>query len=191
MAVNKAQKKSRIKLLLLLFLFMTPVLLSFILFFGLGKDFFPSGRSNHAPLITPYVTLDIFQQQQVPIEAKWTIVHRVGENCDEACQQVLYNTRQIRAALGKNVHRVQRLIVSSDTGTLTTLKAAHADAIWPAPSEFDSSAIESIFEAQNLAEIDALLIDPKGNAMMVIPHTLSPRLFLKDIKKLLRNSHIG
>ena len=50
--------------------------------------------------------------------------------------------------------------------------------------------------AAQLAELesgtyDAVLIDPLGNLMMVVPLDLDPRLLLKDLKKLLKLSRIG
>ena len=72
------------------------------------------------------------------------------------------------------------------------IQTNHPDALLLKASE---SGIENQVAAQ-LAELesgtyDAVLIDPLGNLMMVVPLDLDPRLLLKDLKKLLKLSRIG
>jgi hypothetical protein len=44
-------------------------------------------------------------------ESKWTfMVLNNGDACDEMCSELLYLTRQIRIAIGRDFQRIQRLI---------------------------------------------------------------------------------
>ena len=46
------------------------------------------------------------------LEPKWTfLVVNSGETCDTTCSELLYLTRQIRIAIGRDFHRIQRVVV--------------------------------------------------------------------------------
>jgi glutathione peroxidase-family protein len=46
------------------------------------------------------------------LEPKWTfMVVNSGENCDATCSELLYLTRQIRIAIGRDFHRIQRVMM--------------------------------------------------------------------------------
>lgn len=201
--------RSRLKLIFIFFLFLGPLSIAFFWYYGLGAIFLPKGQSNHAPLINPVVTLtpfnnSLFDDGQVSLESlkrKWTIVHLLNSKCEAQCQESLYNTRQTRIALGKNADRVQRYVVVSDAVSADEIRQRHADAVLvkstngqstnEQPEEGLQKQLQGIIEQHNMGTDDALLIDPRGNVMMIIPAALDPRLLLKDMKKLLKVSRIG
>lgn len=46
------------------------------------------------------------------LEPKWTfMVVNSGETCDASCSELLYLTRQIRIAIGRDFHRIQRVMM--------------------------------------------------------------------------------
>ena len=46
------------------------------------------------------------------LEPKWTfMVVNSGETCDATCSELLYLTRQIRIAIGRDFHRIQRVMM--------------------------------------------------------------------------------
>ena len=46
------------------------------------------------------------------LEPKWTfMVVNSGEICDATCSELLYLTRQIRIAIGRDFHRIQRVMM--------------------------------------------------------------------------------
>ena len=46
------------------------------------------------------------------LEPKWTfMVVNSGEACDASCSELLYLTRQIRIAIGRDFHRIQRVMM--------------------------------------------------------------------------------
>ena len=191
---------SRLKLLLVVLLFLGPLFAAFIWYYGFDASLAPEGQSNHAPLITPVVQIQGFDNQSLDgksvdfsvLKKKWTIVHIVGSGCDDLCKQSLYITRQTRVAVGKDLHRIQRLIMVNDFELAKQVDLNHADATVFEPGQSGiEKQLEPIIEAAAAGVNDAILIDPLGNAMMIIPLDLDPRLLLKDLKKLLKLSHIG
>ena len=127
---------SRAKLLLVFFLFLGPLCAAFIWYYGLGATLVPKSQSNNAPLIAPVVSLTTFENDShfsdvvnfSSLQKKWTIVHLLESNCDETCKQALYNTRQTRIALGKDSHRIQRIIILSDSKFAKEVEYNHEDA---------------------------------------------------------------
>ena len=197
--------RSRLKLICIFSLFLGPLLVAFFWYYGLGAILLPKGKSNHAPLINPVVTLTPFENSlfnhgrissgRISLESlkhKWTIVHLLNSNCEAQCQKSLYNTRQTRIALGKDAARVQRYVVINDSVLANEIQQRHADVVLVNQSgEGLQKQLQRIIEQHNISSDDALLVDPVGNVMMVIPVDLDPRLLLKDLKKLLKVSRIG
>lgn len=191
---------SRLKLVIIFAAFLVPLLAAFIWYYGLDGDFVPSARTNHAPLLTPPVVIQPFSNRNIDgalfdvesLRHRWSVIHVVAKGCGTLCQQSLYNTRQVRLALNKDINRLQRILLYADRDVAKRLKAAHPDALWWLPaSDGIEKQIAPIMQRQNHGEHKALLVDPLGNIMLVIPAKLDPRLLLKDLKHLLRVSRIG
>ncbi len=191
---------SRLKLILVISVFLGPLLASFIWYYGFDASQAPAGQSNHAPLVQPAVPLEAFENmryEQHPANLEslkkfWTVVHLVRQPCGDVCRKSLYNTRQTRIAAGKDGNRIQRYLILEDPDLLNGLRNEHADASFLIDSgQGLEKQVRSIFKENGISGGDAILIDPLGNAMMVIPADLDPRLLLKDLKKLLKISRIG
>jgi hypothetical protein len=102
----------------------------------------------------------------------------------------------VRIALNKDIDRVQRLLVLTDTDRLETLRPLlereypqmmTATGTDPALSTFTRQFLESGYGRDDWV----FLIDPLGNLMMGFPPDLDPRGMLRDLKKLLKYSQIG
>ncbi len=191
---------SRLKLILVISVFLGPLLASFIWYYGFDASQAPAGQSNHAPLIQPAIPLATFEnrthdQQPADLESLgkfWTVVHLVRQPCGDACRKSLYNTRQTRLAVGKDGNRIQRYLIVPGPNLLEPLQSEHGDARFLMESDQGlENQLRAIFSENGIGEDDAILIDPLGNVMMVIPADLEPRLLLKDLKKLLKISRIG
>ncbi len=191
---------SRLKLTLIISVFLGPLLASFIWYYGFDASQAPAGQSNHAPLIQPAIPLATFENMahdQNPADLEslrkfWTVVHLVRQPCGDACRKSLYNTRQTRIAVGKDGNRIQRYLIVRDPDLLEPLQSEHGDARFLMESgQGLENQLRAIFSENGIGEDDAILIDPLGNVMMVIPADLEPRLLLKDLKKLLKISRIG
>ena len=193
-------RASRLKLILVLGCFLGPLAVAFIWYYGFGAQMLSSSRVNHAKLISPVVTLQSFSEKDTSgdtfssesLKKKWTVFHVIPEDCTEQCQTALYNSRQTRSALGKDTHRLFRVIFISDSYLTDTLQSDHPDARFISLNNSElANQFRSIMTKSNMGEYDAILVDPLSNAMMFIPVDLNPSLLLKDLKKLLKLSKIG
>jgi cytochrome oxidase Cu insertion factor (SCO1/SenC/PrrC family) len=198
--MQESIRHSRKKLLIVFGLFFGPLIIALIWYYGLGAAFLQRAATNHAPLVQPVVTLQPFtnlllDQTQINLDrlqGKWTVLHRLGNTCGESCENALYNTRQTRLALGRDSNRVQRFLLGRNVNLLETAGAEHADLglILRINGGLDSQ-LTPVIESMAMGQDDALLVDPLGNVMMVIPADLNPSYLLKDLKKLLKLSKIG
>ena len=200
--------RGRLKLALIFAAFLGPLLAAFAWYYG-GDAPATRATTNHAPLLAPPLALRGFanpaadggdggdgaQFAQFNLDAlkrRWTVVHLLPESCAAECRAALYNTRQARLALGRDAPRVRRVFIAAGRAQLASLAAAHPDAtrLLRAANGLENQLIP-LRRRRNLNPADALLIDPLGNVMLVIPATLDPRLLLKDLKKLLKLSRVG
>ena len=192
--------RSRLQLLLVLSCFFAPLVVAITGYYGFEAPLAPVKQTNNAVLISPVSVLRDFSQPDIDgqrldldsLRRRWTIVHRLGGQCAQRCRTALYNTRQARLALGKDAHRVQRLILSPNATLLTELAAEQPDSKRALLLDNGlGQQLESIFRQHGMTADDAVLVDPLGNVMLSIPQHLNPSLLIKDLKKLLKVSRIG
>jgi len=198
--MTQSIKSSRIKLLLVFSLFLGPLLVAFLWYYGLGAAFSPKEKTNYSPLISPIVTMAPFSDQLRDgntftldsMKHRWTIVHFNDMQCRDRCQKSLYNTRQTRIAVGKDANRIQRVLIAPNENPAGKVIGEHADLLVISdPNSELLAQIRSISMRENSGPNDAIMIEPLGNAMMLIPVDLNPSLLLKDLKRLLKLSRIG
>jgi hypothetical protein len=127
------------------------------------------------------------------LKGKWTLLYVQHGRCDDECRRHLYDTRQVRLALDREMHRVQRVFIGDrDCCDWTELQAAHPDLI-----AIRASAADDPLLALLPARADAVnsqriyLIDPLGNAMMFYAPAVKSKGMLEDLKRLLSLSSIG
>ncbi|MGI9292353.1 MAG: hypothetical protein ACR2PS_00090, partial [Pseudomonadales bacterium] len=197
MMENQQARINRFKLALLFFI---PLLLMgaayFIYFTGVG---IPTGTSNKGLLIEPPVqitglaSLSDTSQWQAG-NAMWAFLSPGGSNCDQRCKEDLYLSRQIRAALGKYSHRVQRIYLNQEPQTLasglqTLLSEEHQDM---KILQVDGMAFENLLQPSLPAseQVQALLyvVDPRGFIMLRYDQEHSYKDVIKDMKFLLKYS---
>ncbi len=152
----------------------------------------PEGTVNHGILVQPVRALAPLHASAVNgaaphagyLSGRWTLVYALEGDCDEACELALYHMRQVRLALGKEMGRVQRLLV------LFRKPNAHLDAL----IDREFSGLDVV-----VAESDAPfgfrgsihLVDPLGNLIMHYPAGRDAPGMIKDLKRLLKLSKIG
>ena len=208
-------------LIALAVLFFAPVAVAFILYYGIGWN--PGGRVNYGELVEPPVPLpDIALPQAdgpradiasdtVPsagseadasradalrsfLKGKWTLVYLGAGGCSAGCRTDLYNTRQVRAALGADRERVRRVFLAEGACCdLAWLDAQQPDLVTVQASAAAAPLIAILEHAgHSPAAADRVyLIDPLGNLMMCYAVDARPKGMLEDLKKLLRLSHVG
>lgn len=191
-------------LLLLASLFFGPLLLASIWFDHADRWPLPEQRANHGQLISPPQPLAGLQLQDLqgrPLagdswQGRWLLVYPGPPTCDAECENLLYQIRQVRTALGKETERVQRIYllaeVPRDPARLEALHRLHPDlllAVLASPetvAQFPEAAATALWSGQQL-----YVVDPLGNLMMRYGATQEPKDILTDLKRLLRLSRIG
>jgi cytochrome oxidase Cu insertion factor (SCO1/SenC/PrrC family) len=193
----KDRRQGRL-LVVLAVLFFAPLGLSFYLYYG--RDWHPGGRVNAGVLIEPAKPLP---ELALPTSAggvtdaqflkgKWTYLHVQQGRCTDDCQRHLYDTRQVRTALDRDMNRVQRVFIG-DEGCcdMQALHAMHPDLIAIRASAADAELLALLPRGAGEQSGRIYLIDPLGNLMMFYAAGANPKGMLEDMKRLLGLSHIG
>ncbi|MGB5725955.1 MAG: hypothetical protein WBM52_01960 [Thiogranum sp.] len=198
-----SQTRKRMSLVLLFALFLAPLLLAILLFY-MFPDWRPTGTSNHGQLVEPVRELPPFQMETLSgeqidetfLRGKWTLVYLLQGACDKPCVAQLYNIRQVRLAQGKNIDRLQRLLVW-ESGAISREDQVELQEHFPGqvivPLTGQQAVVEvfSLDEQQPMAARRVYLVDPLGNLMMRYEPDDEPKGMIKDLERLLKYSGLG
>ena len=144
------------------------------------------------PLALPL--LDAGNTEPNFLKGKWTFLYVESGPCAEACRMRLYQTRQVRLALDRDMPRVQRVFIAgAGCCDAAFLHRQHPDLI---TVRADAAAAPLLAllpgrEANQPGAEPVYLIDPLGNLMMSYSGDVKPKGMLEDMKRLLRLSSIG
>ncbi|MHB8477773.1 MAG: SCO family protein [Steroidobacteraceae bacterium] len=169
-------------------IFFAPLGLAFYLYYG-HAAWHPGGRVNAGTLIEPARPLPAANF----LKGKWTLLLVNFGSCAQACRARLYDTRQVRLALNRDMQRVQRVLIA---------ESGCCDAEFLHDQHPDLDLIQGAAAAPTLALLPqenagaapaprVYLIDPLGNLMMFYGADAKPKGMLEDLKRLLRLSSIG
>lgn len=138
--------------------------------------------------------------------AMWTlVVPQRGARCDSACETRLYQVRQIHMALGKEMGRAQRLMVTDAALSDVTLDVSALSDQRPLPDSFatyvereqrgmslwhaSEGGFESMFLEYDEYPDSWYVMDPAGWVMMRYDQTVSYKDVISDLKFLMKNSN--
>lgn len=197
---------SRQSLVLLGLLFLSPILIAWIMHLSGQQGWHPEGTTNRGVLVQPPRPLLLPADLAVAaggllqpdyLQGKWTLLYIGATGCDDSCRTNLYHMRQVRLAQGENLQRVQRLFLVVDTTTLEPLADILSEypglataALSPAQSD-ELAPLFLIDEVPMRAAGRVYLVDPLGNLMMYYRPDADPRGMIKDLQRLLKYSRIG
>jgi cytochrome oxidase Cu insertion factor (SCO1/SenC/PrrC family) len=197
---NAHDRRQRRLLIVVALLFFAPLGLAFYLYYGHGA-WAPGGRVNAGQLVEPprplpSLALPLHDGGATDprfLKGKWTFLYVQHGRCEEDCGRHLYDTRQVRLALDRDMDRVQRVFIGeADCCDMKALHAAHPDLIAVIASPADRSLLALLPGAADLENSGTVyLIDPLGNLMMRYADNTHSKGMLEDMKRLLRLSHIG
>ena len=195
-------RRQRRLLLLVAALFFVPLGVSFYLYYG-HSSFHPLGTVNHGDLVDPPRPLP---QLSLPLlgrgvtkpgflTRKWTMLYVGPGVCGERCRAALYNTRQVRTALNRDMTRLQRVFLATgDCCDDNFLHTEHPDLLTLRATAAAAPLLALLPAYGGVAPVDAgrvYLIDPNGNLMMSYAPDAKPKGMLEDLKRLLGLSQIG
>jgi hypothetical protein len=199
---DATQERRRRRLLYALaLLFFAPLALSFYLYYGSG-GWRPGGHVNHGDLVQPPKELpalalplaDSGATKPDFLRHKWTLLYVGAGACLGNCRTRLYDIRQVRLALNRDMDRVQRVFMASGDDDLGVLRAEHPDLITVRVTPAADPLLEALSSAAGESAQGAgrvYVIDPLGNLMMSYAPAAAPKGMLEDMKRLLGLSHVG
>jgi len=193
-------RRQRRLLVALALLFFAPLAVAFYLYYG-SIGWRPGHRVNHGDLIEPPRPLP---DMSLPIAAapgaaaaptglvlkgKWTLLYVGAGECSAVCRSDLYEMRQVRIALNREMDRVQRVFIAQGACCdWPFLDEQHPDLITVVATA-DAAPLLALLPAGAADRI--FLIDPLGNLMMSFAPDAKPKGMLTDLKRLLGLSHVG
>ncbi|MCO4836965.1 MAG: hypothetical protein KC426_02570 [Oceanospirillaceae bacterium] len=164
-----------------------PLMFAMLMYFNLWGV--PEGRTNFGELLLP--PNDIQQAQlvdqesmpwsQIDLDKRWLVVYLSPKDCDQSCKEANHLLRQIHTAVGKESHRITRILVNSQGNFNDQLQLDY-----PALVLLKSLSLETFEKGEGI-----YIVDPLGNMMMYYSTGFEGKELLKDLKKLLRTSNIG
>jgi hypothetical protein len=192
------KSRQRRKLLLIALLFLSPVALSFYLYYGHG-NWRPTQTTNHGELIVPpralpAVTLRASNAAEVehPFYNTWSLIYVGAADCDARCREALYVIRQVRLALNRDSDRVQRIFLYQGDCCDEAYFSQQQQGLIRLNLDSDvGGRLLRAFPAPAAESGRIWLADPHGNLMMSYPSGVDAGGMLADLKRLLKLSHIG
>ena len=195
-------RRQRRLLIVLALMFFAPLGLAFYLYYGPGT-WHPGGHVNAGDLIQPArplpsLSLPLWDSGTTAanfLKRKWTFLYVAAGPCAEACRTRLYDTRQVRLALDRDMDRVQRVFIADpDCCDARWLHEQHPDLITIRAGAAVTPLL-ALLPGRDGATFAAAprvyLIDPLGNLMMSYAADAKAKGMLEDMKRLLRLSSIG
>lgn len=192
---NASQRRGRRMLLFMLMVFALPVIVVLAMY---GLDWQPGGKS-YGQLLAPPRGLQLaplktvqgamFSPQQW--KDKWSLVYLANTDCGTSCLRQLHQMRQVHASLGKELARVQRVLILSggeDANAVNRIVAQYPDLIVLAGPQV--AALSAQFAASGAAE-DLFVVDPLGNLIMRYRADYEAKGLRKDMMRLLTYSWTG
>jgi len=201
---SPSKNGGRLKLIAVLAVFAVPFIIATVWFNQMKTHGSSLGSKANGTLVAPAQPLEPFEQLALEgadlnsldgIKEQWTLLYFHEGACLEVCTKRLYDSRQVRISVGREMHRLRRLIVT-DTPVTPELREIHLQLL-STGLDSDSSGLKAQIRQHVGPEVfDAdptqlYLVDPLGNLMMRFPSDVPQKKMLKDLKVLLKASRIG
>ena len=190
--VNK-KLRARLVLLGVASMFMIPILVSwYLVFFTDFKK--EDGGTQKGEIISPVIPLGELEVYDMKngafssINEKWTLVFFVDSECNQFCEDKLYQVRQIRLALGKDRDQVDRLLVSRKVQSWEKFSDVFNGQKYIDPqSKSYVGLIKKFDDYPGFDRRGTYLVDPFGFLMMKYKTDANPMGTIKDIERLIKN----
>jgi len=198
--ISVKRKSGAWQMWLIIIIFAAPVIASYVMFYIVKPS---GGKTNYGQLVDPVQLAP--QESLLPVVyGKWTLViARPAQTCEQDedhCLKLLYLMRQVRASLGRELERVQIVIINTDNSQASASflqaydeKVAGVKIFNMPGDEASKSNLRRWIDLDNGAEAIQLL-DPNGARMMRFPVSSDTPDFKKmrtDLEKLLKWNPTG
>ena len=190
--------KNQIKLLMVISIFIIPFVISYFLLekYDSNQEW---QTTNYGNFVNPALSINNIKIKSSSdnisntnsLNGKWTLIQFVDKECLKDCLETTYLLRQINTALGKDMNRVQRLLISDSK--ISTEILIKLQKLYPKLLVVNGStnALYNILSDILKTDTVVLLTDPTGNVILTYKKSFEGKKLLKDLKKLLKLSRIG
>jgi hypothetical protein len=203
---EKQKMRGRWKLLAVLAVCAAPMIFSYLTYYVIK----PQARTNFGTLLDPRAhpipplgatTLDAKPASLDAYKGKWVMLKVGPSACPKDCMDQMFAMQQVRSMTGKEMGRIERVWLITDSAPLDTMLLRQLDGmrILRAPAAAVAGWLPP--EPGAALEDGLWLIDPLGNLMMRFPKVPANAAeadkvqhyakVKKDIGKLLKASAIG
>ena len=192
----RRKMSGRWKMLALMLVCAAPVIASYFMYYVVR----PEGRKNYGELIQPARTLPAVQARLLDgtgyalpaLQGQWLLVSVAGGACDEACQQRIYWTRQLREVMGRDKDRIERIWLVMDDAPVDAklVPQVHAPLNDAQALRVDAATLAAWLPAapDQKMQDHLYVVDPYGNLMLRWPAQIDAAKAKRDIHNLLRAS---
>lgn len=116
------------------------------------------------------------------VSGKWLVIFAAPGACDQRCQHTLYLTRQARTAQGRNMTRIDRLwLITDSTRPAEGLLAAHPDLVLVKATDGKVLRLLGGSESRHIN-----LVDRRGLLVFRYPDDPEPKAFIGELGKLIK-----
>ena len=185
-------------LLLMIFVFVAPIVIGAVMFFNADNLKMGSATVNYGKLITPPVKVSIdgltingkAADLETTVRVKWTLLYLAPNNCDDKCNARIDLLKRLRLLTNENMRRIRTVAVFPKVPENQD-KLAFDNPDLVISTQGDNAAT-FLSQFPNQEENPVYLIDPSGNLMMYYAGDMPDiKRMLKDLKRILKYSHIG
>ena len=181
------KKRGRWQMLLVVLVCAAPVVASYFSFYVLRLTGKPNGELIDPPVAMPALTLTDLKGQRVDaasLKGQWLLTVVEDAACPKACEDLLFEQRQLREMLGKERDKVDKLwLIPDDAPPRPELLQALTAAVPPTILRAPRAEIEAWLHP---APGTLALIDPFGRFMLRTRPGAEPKAVKQDLDRLLK-----
>ncbi len=186
------RNRNRLKLLGIAAIAVAPVLGSYLLYWFWAPDRFTNYGTLLPPAAVPTTAMQDVGGQMVNLETlrgRWVFVVIDSGRCDADCEAKLWKMRQVRQAQGKELARIERVMLLEDAVVPNENLRNEYQGTWFVNSS--DSRLQSMLIAPQSARKHIYVVDPLGNLILRFPEDADPKRMIKDMSRLLKYSRVG
>jgi cytochrome oxidase Cu insertion factor (SCO1/SenC/PrrC family) len=133
----------------------------------------------------PALNLDGLPTDLRSLRGKWVLLMADSGSCTQSCQNLLFTLRQLRLAQGREMGRIERLMLVRDTVPQHLPDTTAGVHIWR-----DTGGLMQRLPVAQQADVSRFIyvIDPLGNQVLRYRDDTEPRAIIRELGKLLKNN---
>lgn len=187
-AAPETRQTSRRTLLALIALTIAPVAASYFTYYVIK----PSQAHTVGDLLSiqplptlPALDIDGRQTDLRSLRGKWVLLMVDSGTCTQHCQNMLFTLRQLRLAQGREMGRIERLMLARDAVPQHLPDTAAGVHVW-----HDTGGLMQRLPVAQQADVSRFIyvIDPLGNQVLRYRDDTEPRAIIRELGKLLKNN---